>query len=94
MTPKTVTAIGIALVLAGSTILFFFNPPIKNFEGGVHVFGPYISTTAQGEAEESLLDEAQAYANRSKLFSRIGFGLIAAGSLLQLYSLLCMNTAV
>lgn len=92
MTYTTVTAVGILFVLVGSSILFFYNPPMKHFDEGVHLFGPFISTTDRN-ADDDVLDEAQQYMNRSKIFSRIGFGLIAAGSLLQLYSLLCLNSA-
>lgn len=79
-------------MLAGSTILFFFNPPIKHFDEGIHVFGPFISTT-QNDADDDSLDEAKAYVNQSKVFSRIGFGLIAVGSFLQLYSLLLLDAS-
>lgn len=86
-----IAATGIALIFLGSAVLFFYHPLREEVEDGVHVFGPFITQSVDAEPSDQWEQKAGRALERQKLMGRIGFGLIAVGSLLQFVSVVFLQ---
>jgi uncharacterized membrane protein len=78
--------IGIACVIVGSTLLYFHAIPYQRMQG-VILWGPLamrVDDPPSGANPVEWQEEANALIKRTTVLSRLGFGLIAAGSFLQL----------
>lgn len=89
---KWLSALGLSLTLVGASLLYVFAVPQKTV-GNVILFGSLAVQVNPDVDEKSLTpEEWQPVANRildrCKLWSRVGFGCVAIGSLLQLIATL------
>lgn len=83
---KWINLFGVALVLVGSALLYFFGVPWKEIKGGV-LFGPLMVSTESKAKPAEWEPQANISIKNSRRYSKLGFALIAFGSALQLVAI-------
>lgn len=80
MVGKILTSVGLVMTIVGATLLFVYALP-KKIEG-VIIWGPL--ALGAGESADSPGPAATSHYNRAWMCSKLGFGLVGAGTVLQL----------
>ena len=85
---RVLTIIGLFFTLIGSALLFFYGLP-KSKVGNVAFFGDTAMKWEPGPGERDIPDsewqrEFDFFLDQAALWNRLGFGLVAFGTLLQL----------
>lgn len=82
---KVLTVFGLVVAFIGVVFLYFYAVPSRD-SGGLTVYGPIALQHNAGGSDR--LEEAGKYVDRAARLSRLGFGLVAVGTLLQTFGTL------
>jgi hypothetical protein len=83
---KSLTLVGLGLTLMGSTLLFFYGLPLRKV-GDMVLWGP-LAMNPSGMREADWQRIADRFQKRTTFLNRVGFGLVAGGTALQIAGVL------